>query len=81
MKSSTCWGKGIFWFWPGPFRIPCPATVYESILRRLQGRGIRFVVDATKDLLKNVLKYHPFLIKPNHHELGELFGVAVTDGR
>lgn len=57
-----------------------PGDVYESILRRLQGRGIRFVVDATKDLLKNVLKYHPFLIKPNHHELGELFGVAVTDG-
>lgn len=55
-----------------------PGDVYERILKRLQGRGIRFVVDATKDLLKNVLKYRPFLIKPNHHELGELFGVTVT---
>ena len=35
------------------------------------------VVDATKDLLLNVLKYHPFLIKPNNHELGEIFGVEL----
>ncbi len=51
-----------------------PADIYENILERLQGRQIRTVVDATGDLLKNVLKYHPFLIKPNNHELGELFG-------
>ena len=36
------------------------------------------MVDATKDLLKNVLPYEPFLIKPNNHELGELFGVHLT---
>ena len=35
------------------------------------------VVDATKDLLVNVLKYHPFLVKPNNHELGEIFGVEL----
>ena len=35
------------------------------------------VVDATRDLLMNVLKYHPFLIKPNNHELGEIFGVTL----
>ena len=40
----------------------------------LDGRGIEFVVDATKDLLTNVLKYHPFLIKPNNFELGEIIG-------
>ncbi|MCI9415379.1 MAG: 1-phosphofructokinase [Clostridiales bacterium] len=51
-----------------------PEDVYERILAGLQGRGVRVVVDATRDLLKNVLPYHPFLIKPNHHELGELFG-------
>ena len=42
-------------------------------MARLQGKDIRIVVDATKDLLVNVLKYHPFLIKPNNHELGEIF--------
>lgn len=54
-----------------------PGTIYSDILERLQGRGIRFVVDATKDLLLNVLKFGPFLIKPNHHELGEIFGVEL----
>ncbi|MBR5071229.1 MAG: 1-phosphofructokinase [Oscillospiraceae bacterium] len=53
---------------------------YERIMARLDGRGIRIAVDATKDLLVNVLKYHPFLIKPNNHELGEIFGkVLKTD--
>lgn len=51
-----------------------PADVYERIMARLDGRGIRIVVDATGDLLANVLQYHPFLIKPNQFELGELFG-------
>ncbi|MCR4842672.1 MAG: 1-phosphofructokinase [Eubacterium sp.] len=51
-----------------------PDDVYERILSKLDGRGIRFVVDATNDLLTNVLKYHPFLIKPNHIELGEIVG-------
>lgn len=52
-----------------------PADIYEKILERLSGRGIRFVVDATKDLLLNVLKYQPFLIKPNNFELAEIFKV------
>ena len=43
--------------------------IYERILERLSGKEIRFVVDATKDLLLKVMKYHPFLIKPNNHEL------------
>ena len=55
-----------------------PETIYSDIMDRLQGRGIRIVVDATKDLLMNVLKYKPFLIKPNNHELGEIFGVTLT---
>ena len=53
-----------------------PEDIYESIMERLQTKGVRIVVDATKDLLLNVLKYHPFLIKPNNHELGEMFGVT-----
>lgn len=51
-----------------------PGDIYERILARLEGRGIHFVVDATRDLLCNVLPYHPFLIKPNNLELGEIFG-------
>ena len=52
-------------------------NIYSDILKALDGRGIRFAVDATKELLLNVLAYHPFLIKPNNHELGELFDVII----
>ena len=55
-----------------------PDDVYERILSSLDGKGINFVVDATKDLLTNVLKYHPFLIKPNNFELGEIVGKVLT---
>ena len=54
-----------------------PSDIYERILERLSQKNIRTVVDATKDLLLNVLKYKPFLIKPNNHELGEMFGVEL----
>lgn len=54
-----------------------PSDIYERILARLSGRKIRAVVDATKDLLVKVLKYQPFLIKPNNFELGEIFGVEL----
>ena len=52
--------------------------IYERIMEKLSDRDIQIVVDATKDLLLNVLKYKPFLIKPNNHELGEMFGVKLT---
>ena len=52
-------------------------TTYERLLARLAGRGIRAVVDATRDLLVNVLPYQPFLIKPNNHELSEIAGVPL----
>ena len=54
-----------------------PDDIYEVIMARLEGKGIRIIVDATKNLLLNVLKYKPFLIKPNNHELGDLFGVTL----
>lgn len=55
-----------------------PDDIYQKIMERLKGRGVRIVVDATKDLLLNVLDYQPFLIKPNNHELGEIFGVNLS---
>lgn len=54
-----------------------PESMYMDIMKKLQGKKLNIVVDATKDLLLNVLQYHPFLIKPNNHELGEIFGVEL----
>jgi 1-phosphofructokinase len=54
-----------------------PDSMYMDIMKYLKGRNIKIVVDATKDLLVNVLEYKPFLIKPNNHELGEIFGVEL----
>lgn len=52
-----------------------PGDIYERIFKRLDGKGVNFVADTTGELLVNVLKYKPFLIKPNHHELGDIFGI------
>lgn len=54
-----------------------PDNIYEQILKHFEGRDIKTVVDATGDLLKNVIKYKPFLIKPNNFELGELFSAVL----
>lgn len=56
-----------------------PDDIYQKIMERLDGRGVRIAVDATKDLLLNVLGHHPFLIKPNNHELGDIFGVTLSE--
>lgn len=56
-----------------------PDDIYQKIMERLDGRDVRIVVDATKDLLLNVLGHHPFLIKPNNHELGDIFGVKLSE--
>jgi len=53
--------------------------IYEKIMERLQEKDIQIAVDATKDLLLNVLKYRPFLIKPNNYELGEMFNVILNN--
>lgn len=54
-----------------------PGSMYMDIMKFLEGKKLKIVVDATRDLLVNVLQYHPFLIKPNNHELGEIFGVTI----
>lgn len=56
-----------------------PQTIYMDIMRHLQEKQLKIVVDATKDLLLNVLQYRPFLIKPNNHEMGEIFRVEIKD--
>ena len=64
-------------FLAGSIPASMPDDMYSRIMERLQGKGVEIVVDATKDLLLKVLAYHPILIKPNNHELGEIFGVEL----
>lgn len=52
-------------------------SIYCEIMDYLKDKKLNIVVDATKDLLVNVLKYKPFLVKPNNHEIGEIFGVEL----
>ena len=66
--------KGDILVLAGSIPAALPKDIYEQILRRLARRGIHSVVDATGDLLVNVLSYRPFFIKPNNHELEEIFG-------
>lgn len=56
-----------------------PQSTYKTIIELLQNKGINFVVDAEKDLLLGSLKYKPFLIKPNHHELGQIFDAEINN--
>lgn len=54
-------------------------NIYEKICEKIKDRNVKIVVDSTKNLLLNTLKYEPFLIKPNHHELGEIFNVQIVN--
>lgn len=78
MDKLNVLGEGDVLVLAGSIPSTMPADMYSRIMERLQDRGIMFFVDATGDLLKNVLKYRPFLIKPNNHELGELFSAEIT---
>ncbi len=69
--------EGDILFLAGSIPVSMPDDIYRVIMSRLAGRGVMTVVDASRDLLVKVLEYHPFLIKPNHHELGEIFGVTL----
>ncbi len=54
-----------------------PDFMYMDVLERLKDKDLRIVVDATGKLLKNVLPYKPFLIKPNNHEMEEIFDTKI----
>lgn len=55
-----------------------PDSLYSDIMCRLSDRGIRTAVDAEGEQLLKALRYRPYLIKPNHHELGDIFGVSLS---
>ena len=77
MKRLDRLGEGDVLFLSGSIPASMPDDAYQKIMERLDGRGVQIIVDATKDLLMKVLEYHPFLIKPNNHELGEIFDVEL----
>ena len=77
MKKLDVLGKGDVLVLAGSIPVSLPDDIYSRILEGLEGKGVTFVVDATGELLLNVLKYHPFLIKPNNHELGDIFDVEL----
>ena len=54
-----------------------PHDMYERVMERVAPRGVRVVVDAERDLLTRTLPLGPFLVKPNNHELGDIFGVEL----
>ncbi len=62
----------------GSVPVSLPKDVYVDMIRQVKDKGTRIVVDATGEFLRRTLSYRPFLVKPNHHELGELYGVTLT---
>lgn len=77
MERLNVLGKGDVLFLSGSIPRSVPDDIYRRIMELLDGRGVLTAVDATKELLLSVLPHHPFLIKPNNHELGEIFGVEL----
>lgn len=77
MQKLDTLKEGDILFLSGSIPASMSDDAYQKIMERLDNKGVRVSVDATKDLLLNVLPYHPFLIKPNNHELGEIFGVEL----
>ena len=77
MKQLLNLGEGDVLFLAGSIPAGMSSDIYRDIMKCLRDRGVLFVVDATKDLLVKVLEYRPFLVKPNNHELGEIFGVTL----
>ena len=73
MKKLNTLGEGDVLFLSGSIPASMPDDAYRKIMEMLDGKGIMTVVDATGHLLMNVLEYRPFLIKPNNHEVGEIF--------
>lgn len=76
-EKINCLTKGDWLILAGSIPSTLPDNTYEILMEKVEEKGVHVIVDATKDLLVNVLKYHPFLIKPNHRELEEIFHVNI----
>ena len=79
LSKLDCLNKGDILILAGSIPLSLPDDIYERIIKRLISKEIKVVVDATDKLLSNVLPYHPYLIKPNHRELEELFKTKINN--
>lgn len=77
MQKLQTLGEGDVLVLAGSIPSSMPDDIYQKIMEQLSDKGILIAVDATKNLLLNVLQYHPFVIKPNNHELGDIFHVTL----
>ena len=71
--------SGDFLVIAGSIPASVPNNIYVKLMASAAGKGMEVIVDAAGSLLRQVLPYKPFLIKPNHHELGDLFGVEIKE--
>ncbi len=76
-KKLDVLGHGDILVLAGSIPKSLPASIYNDIMKRLDGRGILFAADVSGEMLMSVPERRPFLIKPNHHELGEIFGADI----
>lgn len=58
-----------------------PRSTYEELANICLDSNVKCIVDAEEELLKSILTYKPFLIKPNHHELGDFFNVKIESAK
>lgn len=72
-------GNGDYMVLAGSIPSSMPESIYQEIIQICKDTGAEVIVDAEGDLLKNILEYKPFLIKPNHHELGQFFNREITN--
>lgn len=79
LDKLSCCKKGDIVFLAGSVPLGVSDEIYMDICTKMERKEVLVVVDATKNLLKNTLQYHPFLIKPNKQELEEIFGVSITN--
>lgn len=76
LERLECIAQGDTLILTGSIPKSLPEDMYDIIMKRLENRGVRFVVDAPGALLLKSLPAHPFLIKPNNHEVGRIFDAS-----
>lgn len=72
-------GEGDYLVVAGSVPATMPDTIYAELIKDCKDRGAEVIVDAEGAVLKTILDFRPFLIKPNHHELGQFFGIEIKN--
>lgn len=79
LKKLNALRDGDFLVLAGSIPSSLPSDIYSKIIEKLQNKDIKIAVDTSGKALLNTLKFKPFLIKPNHHELGEIFDIDMNN--